>query len=122
MVLFAHGSPVAAANEGVEELARLVAERGGFPLVFSAFLDPVRPGLGEAVERAVRAGAGRVVVMPYFLTVGLHLRRDLPRLVAEQRARFAGLEIVVADSLENHPAMADTVLSRVHQALGGSRE
>ena len=117
VLLFAHGSPVAEANEGIATLARQVAERLGAGFVLPAFLDSSPPDLGMAMEEAVRRGARRVVIMPYFLTMGLHLRRDLPVLVARQRARFPGLEILVSDSLEGLPGMVDAVADRVREAL-----
>ena len=89
-------------------------------VVLPAFLDSAQPDLGAAVAEAVRRGASRLVVMPYFLTVGLHLRRDLPRLIAEQRARFPQVEILVSESLEGYANMAEAVVGRVREALNGT--
>jgi len=121
VVLFAHGSPVEAANQGISELAGEVARRLGAGLVLPAFLDCTEPSLATAVEQAVGRGAGRIVVMPYFLTMGLHLRRDLPQLVAEQRDRFPAVEILVSEPLEGHAGMVDVVAARVRDALRSSK-
>ena len=117
VVLFAHGSPVTEANDGVAALARAVAERLVDGFVLPAFLDPAKPNLGDAVAEAVARGSSRIVVMPYFLTMGLHLRRDLPVLIEEQRARFPRVEILVTESLEGHPGMAEAVAGRVRETL-----
>lgn len=121
VVLFAHGSPVPEANEGIVALAGRVAAATGAGFVTAAFLDSAQPDLGAALAEAVSRGVRRVVIMPYFLTMGLHLRRDLPRLVAEQRARFPQLEILVSESLEGFPGMAEAVVDRVRQALNSGR-
>ncbi len=121
VILFAHGSPVAEANEGVAALARRVASGLDAEFVTAAFLDSAQPDLGAAAAEAVRRGVARLVVMPYFLTLGLHLRRDLPRLVADVRARHPQIEILVSESLEGFPGMADAVLGRVHEALGAAQ-
>lgn len=121
VVLFAHGSPVPEANQGITELAREVGARTGAAFVTAAFLDSAPPDLGAALAQAVERGVHRIVIMPYFLTMGLHLRRDLPRLVAEQRARFPALEILVSESLEAYPGMADAVVGRVREALESGR-
>ncbi len=120
VILFAHGSPVAEANQGVAALARQVAEKLEAEFVTAAFLDSAPPDLGAALAEAARRGVSRVVVMPYFLTMGLHLRRDLPRLMAEQRARFPQLEIIVSESLEGYPGMVEAVLGRVREALNSA--
>jgi len=120
VILFAHGSPVPEANQGVAALARQVAEKLEAEFVTAAFLDSAPPDLGAALAEAARRGVSRVVVMPYFLTMGLHLRRDLPRLMAEQRARFPQLEIIVSESLEGYPGMVEAVLGRVREALNST--
>jgi sirohydrochlorin ferrochelatase len=56
-------------------------------------------------------------VIPYFLTEGLHLRRDLPALVAAAKAKHPNFEIVVGQSLEGHPQMPSIILSRVQEVL-----
>lgn len=117
VVLFAHGSPVAEANDGVAALARTVSERIEADFVLTAFLDPAKPNLGDAIAEAVDRGATRIAVMPYFLTIGLHLRRDLPVLIEEQRRRFPNVKILVTESLEGHPGMAEAVAARVRETL-----
>ena len=81
VVIFAHGSSVASANEAVRSVTRQVAESGGFELIDTAFLEAARPDLAESIAGLVNRGAARVVVAPYFLTLGIHLQRDLPRIV-----------------------------------------
>ncbi|MCL6650618.1 MAG: pyridoxine 5'-phosphate synthase [Chloroflexi bacterium] len=88
IVVFAHGSSVASANEAVRSVAARMAEAGGFELVETAFLELARPDLNEAVGRLRARGAGRIVVVPYFLTLGIHLQRDLPVRIEELRRRL----------------------------------
>lgn len=110
------------ANQGVSALAGRVAERIAADFVTAAFLESAAPDLGTAVAEAHGRGVRRLVIMPYFLTMGLHLRRDLPRLVAEQRARFPDMEILVSDSLEGYEGMADAVLHRLRTMIGPQGE
>jgi sirohydrochlorin ferrochelatase len=113
VILFAHGSAVEEANQGVRELAERVQSIGSYPYVRAAFLGPGQPELGSVVAEAVAAGARRIVVVPYFLTIGIHLRRDLPKLVAAEKERYPEVEFRVSKSLEDHPDMAGMVLSRI---------
>jgi len=118
IILFAHGSSVAEANRQVAELAAEVGRRAGCQAA-CAFLDVTPPDLAAAVADAARNGARRVVVLPYFLTMGVHAKEDLPRLVAAQRARFPQLQILLGPSLESYPGMADVLLDRFRAALAG---
>jgi sirohydrochlorin ferrochelatase len=68
---------------------------------------------------AAEAGLERLIVIPYFLTVGLHLRRDLPTLLAAAREKHPNFEVVVGQSLEGHPLMPSIILGRVQEVLQG---
>ena len=122
IILFAHGSVVEEANQGVHNLASQIRNLERFHFVRAAFLDCAHPNLGEAIDEAVEAGSNRVVVIPYFLTMGIHLRRDLPSLVAPEQEKHRRVSIEVGLSLEGHPLMSSIILERVEQALqaGGS--
>ena len=117
LVIFAHGSSVASANAAVDAVAADTARTGGF-LVEAGFLEPVRPTLDDAVARLIERGAARILVVPYFLTLGLHLQRDLPRLVERAAAAHPGVEIRATPPLDGHPALIAIVLDRARQALG----
>jgi len=119
VILWAHGSAVPEANEEVARLAAEVTRRAQCP-ARCAFLEQAQPDLPAAVAEAVAAGARRIVVIPYFLTMGVHMRRDLPRLIAEQQARFPAVDFRAGQSLEGYPGMAQALLDRVEEALKGS--
>lgn len=117
IIVFAHGSSVETANEAVRAVTREAAQAGGFALTETAFLEMAQPDLPAAVEKMHAAGAERVVVVPYFLTLGIHLRRDLPRIVEEISRRYDGLSIEVTDPLDGHPALARIVQERAQKAI-----
>jgi sirohydrochlorin ferrochelatase len=117
ILLFAHGSPVEEANRGVHDLAASIAAAGPYPYVRAAFLDGGQPDLLGGVGEAAAAGLEHLIVIPYFLTVGLHLRRDMPKLVAAAKVRCPDLQISVGQSLEGHPLMPSIILSRVQELL-----
>ncbi len=111
-VVFAHGSSIESANEAVREVAARFAKVGGLELVIAAFLEGGQPSLIDAVDALVKREANQVIVVPYFLTLGLHLQRDLPVLVERARRAHPGLEIVVREPLDGHPGMVDVLLDR----------
>jgi sirohydrochlorin ferrochelatase len=111
-VVFAHGSSVETANEAVRAATAKLRERGGYEAVETAFLEGGRPDLRGAVEMLSARGADMVVVIPYFLTLGLHLQRDLPRLIREIEKSHPGLRVAVTPPLDGHLAMIDALLDR----------
>jgi sirohydrochlorin ferrochelatase len=117
VVVFAHGSRVEPANEAVRAVARELARAGGFGHVEAAFLELGQPDLPAAVARLAAAGVSRVVVIPYFVTPGLHLERDLPRIVAAISRTYPDLDLEVTSPLDGHPLMTQVLLDRAHEAL-----
>ena len=118
LIVFAHGSSVASANQAVEKVASDMAGAGGYETYETAFLDAAHPELKEAVARLVAKDVEKIVVLPYFLTLGIHLKRDLPRIVEELSLIHHGVEITVTEPLDGHPALKEILLDRARKALG----
>lgn len=117
VILFGHGSRVAEANQSVANVTEAMARSGGFPLTATAFLELAEPDLPQAVASLVAQGAKQILVVPYFLTLGIHLRRDLPRIVEELESIHPGVHIQVTEPLDGHPALLEIVMARAHSAL-----
>ena len=114
-VVFAHGSRIESANQAVREIADRMAASGDY-IVEPAFLELGQPDLAGATDRLLSRGAKRVIVIPYFLTLGTHLQRDLPRLVADVSRRHGGIDMQCALPLDGHPALLQALLDRAGEA------
>jgi sirohydrochlorin ferrochelatase len=114
IIVFAHGSRIEPANEAVRSVAADLARAGNFPHVQAAFLELGQPSLAAAVTILLSKGVARILVIPYFLTLGMHLERDLPRLVDAIAQAHPGLEISVTPPLDGHPALLQALLDRAN--------
>lgn len=117
LLILAHGSRIPEANDAVREIAALVGERGGYPIIETAFREMHTPDIGEGIDRCVERGARRILIVPYFLFMGAHVRHDLPEEVAEAARRHPGLEIAFAPHLGVHPLLAEVVMDRIGEGL-----
>lgn len=115
VIVFAHGSRVESANEAVRTVAADLARRSGNPDVIAAFLELGDPSLQVAADRLAAAGASRIVVLPYFLTLGLHMERDIPVLVEQISNAHPGVEVAVAPPLDGHPALVEILADRLDE-------
>jgi sirohydrochlorin cobaltochelatase len=115
-VVFAHGSSVESANQAVREVAKQAAELGAWRVFATAFLEGGEPSLADAIDELAARGESRFIVVPYFLTTGLHLQRDLPHLIEQIRTEHHGIEIEVTPPLDGHPAMAAALVDRARLA------
>jgi sirohydrochlorin ferrochelatase len=116
IIVFAHGSRVESANEAVRAVALDLVRASGTPHVAAAFLELGTPDLPTAADHLVAAGVERVVVIPYFLTPGLHMERDLPPLIEAISNKHSGLAITVTPPLDGHPGMVAILADRFRQA------
>jgi len=117
LILLAHGSREASANEAVRKLAselgRLTAARASV----AAFLQRASPDLAEAVAELVRLDVPRLLIVPYFTMAGVHLRRDLPQMAAQLAQRYPKVRIQVTRGFDDHPAVLQILHDRVREAL-----
>src|ERR1041384_7183743 len=70
IIVFAHGSRIEAANEAVRAVAAELARTAGYSNVEAAFLELGKPDLADAVANLAAVGVRRIIVAPYFLTLG----------------------------------------------------
>lgn len=106
---------MASANEAVQTVAARAAAEGGWDLYATAFLE-ASPGLGDAVRHLAASGAEEILVLPYFLTLGIHLQRDLPKLV-DDLSRAHGIPIRVSPPLDGHPDLSRILVGRAAEMM-----
>jgi sirohydrochlorin ferrochelatase len=120
IIVFAHGSRVESANDAVRKVAAQLANAAG-ERVEAAFLELGQPDLEGAAARLVDAGVSAITVIPYFLTLGLHMERDLPPLIEKISSSYNGLRIAVTPPLDGHPALVQVLLDRAMSALHSTK-
>jgi sirohydrochlorin ferrochelatase len=116
LLLIAHGSRQDEANADLYQLAAEVRRLGQYALVEIAFLELAEPTIPRGAARCVAQGARRVILLPYFLSAGVHVRRDLAGLRAELAEEYAGIEFRLAEPLGPHPLLLEIVAERARQA------
>ena len=117
IIVFAHGSRIEPANQAVRSVAADLARAGGYPIIEAAFLELGTPGLEEAADLLVARGVERIVIIPYFLTPGTHLERDLPALVERILKKNKTIEVLVTASLDGHPGLVQILADRARSVL-----
>ncbi len=116
-VLFAgHGSRAAGAAEAMLAAVERVRRRGAFPIVETGYLELCQPDLPAALCACVEQGASRVLVVPYFLHNGIHIRRDIPAVMRRELARYPGLQISIGRPIGLHADFANVMLAGALEA------
>ncbi len=115
VLLIAHGSRQAAANDDLHRLADRLGESGGYPIVEPSFLELAEPDIQAGGDRCVARGASRVLMVPYFLSAGVHLLRDLTAAREALRLRHPRVAFRLGKALGPDPLLDRLVAERIEQ-------
>lgn len=119
VLLIAHGSRNQPANEELHELAKRIAASGNHAIVEPCFLELAEPDIPEGGHRCVSRGAERVLMIPYLLSAGIHLNRDLTSARDELAQRFPSVEFRLGPPLGPHPLLDELVALRIQHLERG---
>ncbi|MET8980266.1 sirohydrochlorin chelatase [Streptomyces sp. NPDC004539] len=118
VLLVGRGSTDPDANAEVYKAARLLWEGRGYAGVETAFVSLAAPDVPSGLDRCVKLGARRIVVLPYFLFTGI-----LPDRVRQQTEGWAAAhpeaEVFSADVIGPEPELLDLVMERYEEAVKG---
>jgi sirohydrochlorin ferrochelatase len=115
VLLIAHGSREPAANDDLHALADRLSATGEHPIVVASFLELAEPDIPTGAAICADRGAGRVLMIPYFLSAGVHLRRDLTAARDELQARHPGVAFRLGPPLGPHPLLDSLVAARIRE-------
>lgn len=113
ILLIAHGSRRPAANGDLVNLAGLLAHSEPQAVIEIAYLELAEPDIQSGGSRCVERGAGRVRLLPYFLSAGAHVVDDLREHRQQLAERFPSVEFILCPHLGLHPLMVEIVRQRL---------
>jgi sirohydrochlorin ferrochelatase len=115
LLLIAHGSRRPEANADLEYVAAEMRRRGRYAHVQVSYLELAPPTIADGGAVCVAAGATDVVMLPYFLSAGVHARDDMAAARAELAGRFPGVRFALAEPLGRHPLLLEVVEQRARE-------
>ena len=115
VLLIAHGSRHEQANDDLHQLAARFASRGDYSIVEPSFLELAEPDITAGGARCVERGATRVLMVPYFLSAGVHLLRDLTAARDNLQIRHPHVDFRLGPALGPHPLLEALVTERIRR-------
>ena len=102
LILFAHGSRDSQWRTPFESMLEQL-QRDDHRVSMLAFLECMEPSLPEAIDSLVAQGMQKITVVPVFLAVGSHVRKDLPLLLEHARKKHPTVEIQASAAIGEQP-------------------
>jgi sirohydrochlorin ferrochelatase len=121
LLLIAHGSRQDEANADLLHVMEALRRRGPFELVDASYLELAEPTIDQAAAGCVAQGARRVILLPYFLSAGIHVRRDLTEMRDRLTRRFPEIDFRLGEPLGRHPLLLEVVAQRAAEAVHGDK-
>lgn len=121
LILLGHGSRRGTAtDEGLREATARLQRLVPLPMrVRMAAWEFTEPSLSEVVTQLAAEGSRRIVVVPYFLFDGKHIKEEIPEMLDALRQRYPGVDLGYAHTLGFDPRLVQLTIERVHQGLTG---
>ena len=117
LLVVGHGSRSADAVREFEEVVATVRNQSGFERVMAAHMELAEPNIPDTVKRMVDDGVSHIVVVPYFLFTGNHIKQDIPEIIAGLQSQYPHVSFVFAKPLGVEPCLAGIVLQRAKEAM-----
>jgi sirohydrochlorin ferrochelatase len=115
VILIGHGSRAAGADEDMERVAELLRSSGGGIVELCRMGGRGAP-FAEVFETCVRRRATEIIVIPYFLHFGVHLRQDIPGMLLEAVAKHPEVRLVLGRHLGYDDSLAALVQKRLSES------
>jgi sirohydrochlorin cobaltochelatase len=117
VILIGHGSRAAGADDDMERIAEALRTSEGRIVELCRMGGRGAP-FAEVFETCVRHGATEVIVIPYFLHFGVHLRQDIPDLLREAVANHPEVRLVLGKHLGYDDSLVTLVEKRLAESGG----
>jgi sirohydrochlorin ferrochelatase len=115
LIILGHGSKAPEATETLAAITSMVRERVNFDRVDYASLQISKPALDEVVKDMAAAGMTKIMVVPFLIASGVHVKTDIPGELSILGEKYPHIEIQLGSPLGADPRLADIVVDRVKE-------
>ena len=107
MIVIAHGSKEADSNQAFLDLIEKFRKTYRQRMVQPAFLELCKPGISEAIDLCAEQGAEEVLIVPFMLFAGRHVKKDIPDHIQKAKMKYPALDFHYTGPLADQPGMLD---------------
>ena len=114
-LLVGHGSRVENANDAMSKVVDLIRERNEYPIVEKGFLELSPPFIPDGIQKCIEQGAEEILIVPYFLHKGRHIRKDIPTVIKQEAEKYPDVIFRFGNTINFHPAVAEVIADRIKE-------
>ncbi len=126
LVLIGHGSKLSHNRENLTHLAEILRANSKFKTVEISFMIRDTPTIPEAIEKLVKQGIKKIVLVPAFLAAGVHTTKEIPELIGmkdkESQLTARGIQLFYGEPIGADECVAVILEEKALRALGEKAE
>ena len=74
------------------------------------------PSFEEATSKIIEQKIQHIIIAPYFLFHGMHIKKDIPEIIEKLREQYPDVTFTFAAPMGFEPEIAEVVLKRALEA------
>lgn len=112
LLIIGHGSRSSDAVQIFGKTVEYIKDKSDFEMVEGAFMELASPSIEETVAKIVDNGVNDIVAVPYFLFPGIHIKEDIPEIIAALMSKHRGLKITMTEPIGYDDLICEILLKR----------
>ena len=117
IILMGHGSRSSETKQELESIADRLKNKYNYSHVDICFFSIGSPSLPEMLEKCAAENANEVIVIPFFLLVGMHIRVDIPKLIQEESQKYSSMKITCGHHIGFDELIVDLLNNRIQDMV-----
>ena len=113
VLVIAHGSRARETESAMEAVLSMVKAKMPDIIMECAFMEFSERTIEKGVSALVALGVTEIRVVPYFLFMGIHMKEDIPEMVARCAANYRDVTITMGEPLGIDGRLADIIVERI---------
>ncbi len=119
VMIVGHGSRSLKSQEDFKKIVDITAKKMTHTKVYGTNMELAEPVMDDTIDQIVAEnnGLSEIVVVPFFLFEGIHIKRDIPEKLNEFREKYPDVKFTFGRPLGADPALVDVLLGRISEVL-----
>ena len=116
LLIIGHGSKSQEAIATFNKTVDHVRQNAGYEIVSGAHMELAAPCIEESVDVMADNGINEIIMIPYFLYSGIHIKHDIPEIIEELKQKYPQINFKFGNPIGFEPVIADILIRRAKEA------
>ena len=119
VMIVGHGSRSLKSQEDFKKVIDIIEKKLDHTKVYGTNMELAEPLMEDTIDEIVKENSGisEIIVVPFFLFEGMHIRKDIPEKLDEFREKYPDIKITFGRPLGADPMIAEVLTARVNEML-----